>query len=291
MRSVLAALLAGAGTYLMITPPPRRGGSDRSARRRLLNLDRRARSALRQAGLETISPAQFALTVSAVGVLAAVATASLVGVGVGAAVVGVLAAASPIALWRGKRRAARRAAQECWPGLIEELRVRVGPMGRPIPQALLEVGLAGPVELRPAFEAAQREWALSTDFSRAVAVLKERLADPTADATCETLLVAHEVGGDLDTRLEALADDRRRDLRDRKEAAAKQAGARLARWFVVVVPAGMAVAGLNVGDGRAAFRTPVGQVLVAVGVGLVVACWWWAGHIMRLPDEERVFDR
>jgi tight adherence protein B len=164
-------------------------------------------------------------------------------------------------------------------------------MGRPVPQGLLEVGLRGPAELRPAFEAAQREWALSTDFERTVAVLKERLADPTADATCETLLVAHEVGGDLDARLEALAADRRRDLRDRKEADAKQAGARLARWFVVLVPAGMAVAGLNVGDGREAYHTPTGQLLVAMGIGLVVACWWWAGRIMHLPEDDRVFDQ
>jgi tight adherence protein B len=99
------------------------------------------------------------------------------------------------------------------------------------------------------------------------------------------------VGGDLDARLEALAADRRRDLQDRKEADAKQAGARLARWFVVLVPAGMAMAGLNVGDGRAAYHTPVGQLLVAVGIGLVVGCWWWAGRIMHLPDDERVFDR
>jgi tight adherence protein B len=291
MRSVLAAVLAGVGTYLMVTPPPERGGPRRSLRSRLRSLDARARAALRQAGLETISPTQFVATVSFVGILAALLSASVLGVGIGAVFIGLLAAAGPVALWRGRRRAARRAAQECWPGLIEELRVRVGPMGRPVPQGLLEVGLRGPAELRPAFEAAQREWALSTDFERTVSVLKERLADPTADATCETLLVAHEVGGDLDARLEALAADRRRDLRDRKEADAKQAGARLARWFVVLVPAGMAVAGLNVGDGRAAYRTPTGQLLVAVGIGLVVGCWWWAGRIMHLPEDDRVFDR
>jgi tight adherence protein B len=160
-----------------------------------------------------------------------------------------------------------------------------------VPQALLEVGLRGPEELRPAFTAAQREWALSTDFERTVAVLKERLADPTADATCETLLVVHEVGGDLDSRLAALAEDRRRDLQDRQEAEAKLAGARLARMFVLLVPAGMAVAGLNVGDGREAFRSPLGQALVVVGIALTGACWWWAGRLMRLPVEERVFDR
>ena len=106
----------------------------------------------------------------------------------------------------------RRAAREAWPRLIEELRVLTGSVGRSIPQALLEVGLRGPVELRSAFEAAQREWSLTTDLGRTIGVLKDRLDDPTADAACETLLVAAEVGGDIDARLAALAEDRRQDL-------------------------------------------------------------------------------
>jgi hypothetical protein len=29
---------------------------------------------------------------------------------------------------------------------------------------------------------------------------------------------------------------------------------------------------------------------VVVAIALVVACWVWAGRIMVLPEEERVFD-
>jgi tight adherence protein B len=153
------------------------------------------------------------------------------------------------------------------------------------------VGRRAPDELRPAFVAAQREWLLSTDFTRTVQVLKARLADPTADAVCETLLVAQEVGGtDLDRRLEALIDDRVQDSQGRKDARAKQAGARFARRFVLIVPAGMALAGMSVGTGRSAYQTPTGQLLVVVAIGLVVVCWVWAGRIMVLPEEERVFD-
>jgi len=86
-----------------------------------------------------------------------------------------------------------------------------------------------PEELRPAFVTAEREWLLSTDFPRTVSTLKERLADPTADATLETLLVAYDVGGsDLERRLAALVEDRVQDLQGRKDAYAKQAGVRFA---------------------------------------------------------------
>jgi tight adherence protein B len=120
-------------------------------------------------------------------------------------------------------------------------------------------------------------------------VLKDHLADPTADAACETLLVAHEIGGGgLDRRLGALVEDRTQDLQGRKDARAKQAAVRFARRFVLIVPVGMAVAGLSIGTGRAAYETPLGQLAVVLGIAAVVVCWLWAGRLMRLPEEERV---
>lgn len=200
-------------------------------------------------------------------------------------------ASGPPTALRTRRAARRAAAMEAWPRLLEELRLATSSLGRSIPQALVDVGRRAPEELRPAFAAAEREWLLSTDFGRTVAVLKAALADPTADAACETLLVAHEVGGsDLDQRLAALIEDRVQDAQGRKDARAKQAGARFARRFVLVVPAGMALAGMSVGTGRAAYQSPTGQLLVATALAMVVVCWIWAGRIMALPDERRVFD-
>lgn len=297
MTSILLALCAAVGTYLLVVASGRTSSPNSSpaqpSRTRVTptDLHHRAELTLQRAGLDGVSPAQFAATVGGVGLSAALLASLAIGVGIGSLLIGLLAASTPVAMWRSRRAATRRAAQEHWPRLIEELRVLTGPMGRPIPQALLEVGARGPVELRPAFAAAQREWNLTTDFERTVAVLKDRLGDPTADATCETLLVVQEVGGDLDQRLSALAEDRRRDLHDRKDAQAKLAGARTARLFVILVPVGMAIAGLNVGDGRAAYRSTVGQTLVVVGIAMVGGCWWWAARLMRLPTEERVFDR
>lgn len=205
--------------------------------------------------------------------------------------IALFAAAFPVAAQRAQAERRRAAAMDAWPRLLEELRIQTASLGRSIPQALFDVGRHAPVELQPAFADARREWLLSRDFARTIAHLKARLADPTADAACETLLVAHEVGGtDLDRRLEALIDDRIQDAAGRKDARAKQAGARFARRFVILVPAGMALAGMSVGTGRAAYETDTGQVLVVVAILLVVGCWIWAGRIMQLPREERVFD-
>jgi tight adherence protein B len=206
--------------------------------------------------------------------------------------VGAFAASLPIRTFRKRRDDRLAKAQEAWPRMIEEIRIQAASLGRSIPQALFEVGRRGPIELRPAFEAAHREWLLSTDFERTVAVLKERLADPTADAACETLLIAHELGGaDLERRLEALAEDRRQDMQNRKDARARQAGARFARRFVLIVPMGMALVGLTIGTGRHAYQTPGGQIGVLIALGVIAFCWVWAGRLMRLPEERRVFAR
>ncbi len=207
-----------------------------------------------------------------------------------ALVAGCLTACIPLSAYRSRRRTRMAAASEQWPRMLEELRLLTGSVGRSIPQALFEVGRRAPEEWRPAFAAAEREWLLTTDFGRTTALLKEGLADPTADVVCETLLVAHEVGGsDLESKLQDLIDDRVADLQGRKDAESRQAGVRFARRFVLLVPLGMTLAGLSIGTGRHAYATAGGQLAVVVGLVAVAACWLWSGRIMRVPQPPRVF--
>jgi tight adherence protein B len=286
------ALAGGYGVFLLYTavvfgwrgigPGPR--VASRSSGRR------RATRWLTQAGLAGVRPAEFLAVMAVLFLVGAAVAYALFGSAVPAVLAGAFAASYPPASFRARRQAARRRAGEAWPRMIEEIALLTGSLGRSVPQALFEVGRGSPPEMHAAFSAAQREWLISTDFGRTVAVLKAGLADATADATCETLLVAHEVGGaDLERRLAALADDRMAHLQGRKDAEAKQAGVRFARRFVLVVPFGMALVGLSIGDGRRAYETTTGQLGVVVALAMVLACWLWSGRIMRLPEEQRVF--
>jgi tight adherence protein B len=290
VTGLVLALLAGAGAHLLYTSLvlgvrgvslPRPGAAGQ----------RRRRDWLVQAGLAEVPVRELAAVIAALAVTGALGAYAMFGGPLPAIAAGLFAASFPLASYKVRRRARRAAAMDAWPRLLEELRILTSSLGRSIPQALFEVGRRAPDELRPAFAAAHREWLLSTDFARTLRVLKAGLADPTADAVCETLLVAHEVGGtDLDRRLEALIEDRVQDTQGRKDARAKQAGARFARRFVLIVPAGMALAGMSVGTGRSAYQTASGQLLVVLAITLVVGCWLWAGRIMVLPEEQRVFD-
>lgn len=292
MSSLIWAAVGGYGVHLLVTALLYRWGgvsitpTQRSWRG---TVPERSQRWMSQAGLGDARPVELVGACALVGVVGAAVGATVFGAALPALGAAVLAGTTPVGAYRHRRATRLAAANDAWPHLIEEMRVLIGAAGRSIPHALLEVGRRGPDELRPAFDVAHREWMLSHDFDRCVRHLRTHLADATADSVCETLLVAHEVGGaDLDRRLAELAEDRRVDNLARKDARAKQAGVRFARRFVVAVPAGMAVAGMSLGDGRDAYRTSTGQALVAVGLGLTAACWVWSGRMLRLPTAERV---
>jgi tight adherence protein B len=291
MTGPALAALGGFGVYLIYSSLALGRTSMWSRRSTRAPWSTRARSWLDQAGLPDVSVGELASATVLIAVVAGGAATLAFGGALPGIALGAFAATVPIISYRHRRSQRRSLAEEAWPAMIEEIRVLCGSAGRSIPQALLDVGRRGPDQLRSAFAAAERTWALTTEFSTTVDVLKAHLASPTADATCETLLVAHELGGgDLDRRLGELAEDRREDALGRKDARAKQSGVRFARRFVVIVPLGMALAGMSLGDGRSAYASPIGQVLVSSAIGLIIVCWIWSGRVMRLPVEERVFE-
>jgi tight adherence protein B len=290
MIGLVASTTAGVGVYLLVTRSPAGRSRDRGWHP-LGTARRRVDAWLSASGFESLSTRSMVVSTGVMVFLGAALGLSLFGSPIPAGVSGMLLGAAPLLGARQRRIDALVAAHDAWPRLLEEIRIRTASLGRSIPQALFDVGATAPEEMQPAFAAAHREWLISTDFARTIHVLKTRLADATADVTCETLLIANELGGaGLDRRLEALIDDRLEDVLSRKDARAKQAGVRFARRFVVIVPVGMALAGLSIGNGRASYGTPAGQLGVVIGIGLTALCWIWAGRLMRLPRESRVFE-
>lgn len=294
MSALLVAAVAAYGVHLTWTSLALRwsglapGPKQANVRRR--DVASGAAAWLAQAGVGSVSLRSFLAVSATIGAVAGGVVVAVIGAPAPALAVAALAATAPSSILRSRRRSRRLDAHEAWPRMIEEIRLLTGSVGRSVPHALFDAGRNAPIELADAFAAAHREWLLTTDFAHTVAHLKRRLADPTADAACETLLIAHQVGGaNLDARLVALAEDRTADLTHRKDALAKQAGVRFARRFVLIVPLGMAAVGLSIGDGKAAYASAGGQMAVLLAIAMMAGCWAWAGRLLRLPDEQRVF--
>lgn len=279
MTAVLIAGAAGLGVHLVVRR--REPTGDSAGRRVIRRVVEMVRSAVGR---------ELAAAVVCFGILGATVGGAVFGGGLAAGCLGIFAATLPVSSHRHRRRVARDQAHDAWPRMVEEIRIQTSSLGRSVPNALFAVGRRAPDALRPAFDAAHREWLLTTDFARAAQILGEQLADAAVDVTLETLVVAHDLGAiDLDARLAALAEDRRQDVQGRKDARSRLAGARFARRFVLAVPFGMAAAGMSIGSGRDAYRSPTGQLVVAIAVALVAVCWFWSGHVMRLPTPPRPF--
>ena len=292
MTPLLLALAAAYGVHLVYTALAFdwRGLGPGPAVARRRRASQQLHDWLVQAGLADSRPAELAGVIGALTALGAAIGWAVFGGVLPPLATGMAVGVAPVLAARARRERRRALARDAWPRLIEEIRIMTTTLGRSIPQALFDVGRRAPEEMRPAFELARREWLLSTDFERTLDVLRDRLADATADTVCETLLVAHEIGGnDVDRCLVALTDDRLMDLQGRKDAASRQAGARFARSFTLIVPLGMALIGMSIGEGRKAYASSTGQLLVMVAIGLMGLCWAWSGRIMRLPEEQRVF--
>jgi tight adherence protein B len=243
---------------------------------------------LRQAGVEGVGPRGLLAASLALG--AAVLAVGVVTTGVVAfgGCFAAMAAAGPLVWVRGRARRRRAALRNLWPDAVDNLASGVR-AGLSLPEALAQLAVRGPEELRPAFAAFARDYRVSGHFGDALDGLKGRLADPVGDRIVESLRVAREVGGtDLGRLLRTLSAFLRQDSRTRSELEARQGwtvnAARLAvaaPWIVVLLLATRP-------ESVAAYDQPTGALVLAVGGACTVVAYRLMLRIARLPDERRV---
>ena len=196
MVGVVLAVMAAYGVHLAYSAAAFQWTGVRPGPRPVRRRPRRSAQAwLVQAGLEEVTPRTFVGVVGVMATLGAAVGYVLFGTPLPTLVAAALVGTTPITAYRRRREVRRSASQDAWPRLIEEVRVLASSAGRSIPHALFEAGRHTPPALRSAFEAAEREWGLSTDFARTLDLLKQRLSDPTAGPLSRVPGVAAACGG------------------------------------------------------------------------------------------------
>ncbi|MHA7209606.1 type II secretion system F family protein [Arthrobacter sp. MDT1-65] len=191
-----------------------------------------------------------------------------------------------IVRWRAARRTA--SLRELWPDVVDHLRSAIR-AGLSLPEALIQLGEKGPVELRPAFRAFGADYRAGGRFDDALNRLKERLADPVADRIVEALRMTREVGGsDLGRLLGTLSEFLRDAARTRSELEARQSwtvnAARLAvaaPWFVLLLLSTRP-------EAVRAYNSAGGAVVLLGGLLISVVCYRIMLRIGALPEDERV---
>lgn len=243
---------------------------------------------LARAGVEGVSQAQVIAMCSVAFVLATVALTGASGVPAIGVIFGLMAAALPISVLRG--RALRRVREHAalWPDAVDNLSSAVR-AGLSLPEALMQLGERGPEGLRAPFRQFGRDYQATGRFHDSLDLLKARLADPVGDRVIEALRIAREVGGgDLGRMLRSLSGFLRDDLRTRGELESRQSwtvnGARLAAgapWAVLLLMCLQQ-------DVVQRFATTAGFVVLASGAVLCVVAYRLMLWIGRLPTEKRI---
>jgi tight adherence protein B len=279
----LLGLLIGIGLLLIHrarTTPPRR--------RTALGWQERTRELLVQAGIEGVTPAQL---LSASVVLAVVTFVVVTGTSrvlvLGLAFAG-FAAVLPVALVRRRRAQRIGELREVWPEAVDNLASGVR-AGLSLPEALAQLGVRGPEQLRGPFRRFGEDYRATGRFAESLDRLKANLADPVGDRVVEALRMAREVGGtDLGRLLRTLSAFLREDARTRAELETRQGWTVNAARLALAAPWALLLLLSTEPSAVAAYDTGTGVLVLALGGGVSFAAYRVMIRIARLPTERRV---
>lgn len=286
MTGFVVGLLLGCGLFCVwwsawVPEPP-------STTPRRVSLMDRLRDELVQAGYQSVGPRSLvaaclaAFVIVALGVLAATEVVPV------ALCFALMAGYAPFALVRARARRRRSDLRELWPDAVDNITSGVR-AGLALPEALSQLAVRGPQELRPAFQAFAEDYRTSGRFNDCLDDLKDRLSDPVGDRLVESLRIAREVGGsDLGGLLRTLATFLREDSRTRSELETRQGWTVNAARLAVAAPWAVLAMLCTRPESIQAYATTTGTVVLLVGAAVSAAAYRIMVFIGRLPEDERV---
>ena len=200
----------------------------------------------------------------------------------------VMAGWGSFAVVRAWARSRRSRLRDVWPDVVDHVLSAVR-AGLALPEALVQLGERGPVELRPQFVDFGHDYRASGRFSEALDRLKDRLSDPVADRLIEALRIARDVGGtDLGRVLRTLSAFLREDARARAELEARQSWTVNAARLAMAAPWAVLLLLATRGTTLDAYSSPTGAAVLLIGGGVSVVAYRLMIAIGRLPEERRV---
>ena len=278
MVTLLASMAtaAGAGLVAHLLTRTRLVGAERPHRRSTVP------------GLD-VTPPQFWATSAAVALVTWLVVYALTSLVVVSLVPAVVVATTPKAYFTRKRAQRLARVQESWPDGLRDLLSSVR-SGASLPSAVESLAAFGPEPLREAFQGFD-VYSRSLGVVPALELVKDDIADPTADRIIEVLILAYERGGTVVPEiLDDLASATTRDLwaieQIRTEALEQKINSRVVfvlPWIVLIAMTARS------GAFRDFYSSPPGLLVVAIGGVMSLVGVAIAARLGSQPGEPRVF--
>lgn len=281
--ALLLGLMLGSGLFLVWWSFWPRATASLTSRR-----DSRMRQVLAQAGVERVGPAGLVAAMVGCGLVTLLAVFILtraLPIGLCFGVFGALVPWMAVT-WQAKKR--RTLLRDVWPDAVDHLRSAIR-AGLTLPEALIQLGEKGPVELQPAFREFARDYRSGQRFTDALDHLKFRMADPVADRLIASLRITREVGGaDIGNLLTTLSEFLREDARTRSELESRQSWTVNAARLAVAAPWVVLLLLGTQPEAVRVYQTFSGLLVLAAGLAVSVICYQLMLKIGTLPPEQRV---
>ena len=162
--------------------------------------------------------------------------------------------------------------------------------GLSLNQSLISLETRGPKLTQETFGRYRENTFAGASFEESIEQLQDEFGLAASDQLFESLLFAKNLGGsELLALLRQLGDFTRQDLALRREISAKQGwiknSAHLsagAPWLLLLLLSAQPTT-------AAAFASPSGALVLAIGLFLTLSAYLWMGRLSRLPQPVRIF--
>lgn len=198
-----------------------------------------------------------------------------------------LSAALPFLIGRGRNLKRQREQEVAWPEAIDSL-VSALQAGISIPEALTQLALLGPKELRPSFAQIQSNLLSLGNFEQVLLKEKRRLDSAISDQVFETLIISKDFGGrDANNALRLLAEFVREDIAVAEEIRTKFGWIRNSALLATAAPWLLLIL-LSTQDSTVEiYSTPSGALVLSLGVVMTATAYIWMEKVGSLPAAPR----
>lgn len=177
-----------------------------------------------------------------------------------------------------------RELRSIWPTFLEQLRSSMLSSQRALPYVMYDNPACASPFLTDLLSIGKREFETSGNLQSSLEQMWKHADDQTTSQVCASLI---NTKGATSSQIQHQLTDIAAALKTQQmlisEAESKLAGVKIARLFVLLIPAGMALAGLAFAGTASPFYTSGSLIQISVAVLVIAVCWQLSNRLMQFP--------